>query len=143
MGTHPIFESDFDCLTDLCRFLSHFISKRAKCQHVGPKGVREVHGPGLRRCVSSDVRLDRRYGRKPTLEDQDAHQKPAVGRFRAARVEFRRKKAIRRRCASFPDNRNRIQKWGEFDVAHADYISSFPRRRGLDDDDGRNFLSLR
>ena len=57
-------------------------------------GVREVYGPGLRRCVSSDVRLDRRYGRKPTLEDQDAHQRPALGRFQAARVEFRRKKAI-------------------------------------------------
>merc|ERR1712135_224094 len=32
MGTHPIFESDFDCLTDECRFLikSKMVAKKAR-----------------------------------------------------------------------------------------------------------------
>jgi len=30
MGTHPIFESDFDCLTDFQRIKSDFVFRRAK-----------------------------------------------------------------------------------------------------------------
>merc|ERR1711868_254820 len=60
MGTHPIFESDFDCLTDCVGFLNKMAKRTRKVGIVGKYGTR--YGASLRKLAKKmEVSQHKRY----------------------------------------------------------------------------------
>jgi len=46
MGTHPIFESDFDCLTDVLIFVTNFVQVKKQTKITNDGGISGETGNG-------------------------------------------------------------------------------------------------